>query len=73
MNLKPSDIAGMIIFGSLAVFFLWILWKASTRAERTGNEGGCFFDVVLGFVVFVVLGALAVVLLNGFQAMYPGQ
>lgn len=70
---KPSDIIAMVIFGSLVVFFLWVLYSASTKAEKIGNEGGCFFDVALGFVVFVCLGVLAVALMTVFQAMYPGQ
>ncbi len=70
---KPSDIAMMVIGLGMVCFMFWVMAQASKRSAKSGNEFGFGCDVALGFVVLIVLAAIAVGLLTGFQALYPGQ
>jgi hypothetical protein len=71
--IKPSDIAALVICAGMFLLICWALAQAHKRTVKSGNEFTFGCDLMLGFVVLIILGVIAIALMSGFQAMYPGQ
>jgi hypothetical protein len=66
---KPSDGMMLFVLAGCTLFFLWVLLKGLYEAD---DGRGCSF-LVRGFLAVVILLIIGLVLVNGFQALHPGQ